>query len=169
MERGGGGGIRHLATLHPEDIVFALDRSVAKVAEELQRHPDKQFTIVTLTDDPRQPTLRPDQALMAQYLERELDTLRADTVMHMRQNTDEIDKTGHPTEHATKEIMQTLSAEYGDDIVRNEYFITTDRCIYVRVPDMPRTRAVSSPLRSLPHLPLRLKPRTTGARSGRSS
>ena len=76
---------RHLDTLPPEDIVFALDRSVEKVADELKRHPDKQFTIINLTDDHRQPTLRPDQALMAQYLGRGLDTLPAGqvTVLHI--------------------------------------------------------------------------------------
>ena len=76
---------------------------------------------------------------MAEYLERGLDTLYAGQVVHMRQNLEEVDKMGHPTEHATRKILQVLSAEYGEDIILKE--------------DMPRTRAVSSPLGSLPHLP----------------
>ena len=137
-----GGGLGHLATVlrddpmlaerkdialvtvplrHPSpgDIVFALHRSVAKVADELKRHPDKQFTIINLTDDPRKPTLHPAQALMAEYLERGLATLHAGQVT--------VDKTGHPTEHATKEILNVLSAEYGDEIILNEDFMTTER------------------------------------------
>ena len=125
----GGNDIRHLDTLPPEDIVFALDRSFAKVADELKHHPDKQFTIINLTDDSRKPTLRHDQALMAEYLERGLDTLHAGqiTVVHMRQNPEEINKTGHRTKHATKEILNVLSAEYGDGIILNEDFMTTER------------------------------------------
>ena len=65
----GGNDIRQLVTLPPEDIVFAKDRSVAKVADEPNRHPDKHFTIINLIDDPRKPALRPDQALVAEYLE----------------------------------------------------------------------------------------------------
>ena len=66
---------------------------------------------------------------MAEYLERGLDTLHAGqvTVVHMRQNPEKVGKTGHPTEHATKEILQVLSAEYGEDIILNEDFMTTER------------------------------------------
>ena len=83
----GGNDIRQLDTLPPEDIVFAIDMSVAKVADELNRHPDKHFTIINLIDDPRKPALRPDQALVAEYLERALDKLHAEqvTVVHMPQ------------------------------------------------------------------------------------
>ena len=45
----------------------------------------------------------------------------------MRQKLEEVDKTGHPTERATKEILQLISAEYGEDIILNEDFMTTDR------------------------------------------
>ena len=66
---------------------------------------------------------------MAEYLERGLDKLHAEqvTVVHMPQKLEEVDKTGHPTEHATKEILQLLSAEQGEDIILNEEFMTTDR------------------------------------------
>ena len=65
----GGNDIRQLDTLPPEDIVFAIGRCVAKVADELNRHPGKQFTIINLIDDPRKPVLCPDQALVTEYLE----------------------------------------------------------------------------------------------------
>ena len=125
----GGNDIRQLDTFPPEDIVFAIDRSVAKVVDELNRHPDKQFTIINLKDDPRKPALRPDQALVAEYLVRGLDKLHGEqvTVVHMPQKLEEVDKTGHPTERATKEIIQLLSAEHGDNIILNEEFVTTDR------------------------------------------
>ena len=95
----GGNDIRQLDTLPPpppEDIVFAIDRSVAKVADELNRHPDKHFTIINLIDDPTKPALRPDQALVAEYLERGLDKLHAEqvTVVHRPQKLEEVDKTG---------------------------------------------------------------------------
>ena len=45
----------------------------------------------------------------------------------MRQKLEEVDKTGHSTERATKEILQLISAEYGEDIILNEDFMTTDR------------------------------------------
>ena len=95
-----------LATV--QNDTFDKDRIVAKAADELNRHPDKHFTIINLIDDPRKPAFRPDQALVAEYLERGLDKLHAEqvTVVHMPQKLEEVDKTGHHTERATKEIIQ---------------------------------------------------------------
>ena len=114
---------------------------------------------------------------MAQYLEQGLEILHADraTVVNMRQNADEIEKAGHPTDHAIKEIMQMLSAEYGDDIVLNEDFITTDR-MYAGVQSIYKywcrtCTALGQFPRPLEVCPLasRQKPHTMGARSGKSS
>ena len=78
--------------------------------------------IINLIDDPRKPALHPNQALVAEYLERRLDKLHAEqvTVVHMPQKLEEV-------ERATKEILQLLSAEHGEDIILNEEFMTTDR------------------------------------------
>ena len=102
---------------------------------------------------------------MAEYLERGLDKLHVGqvSVVHMRQKLEEVDKTGHPTERATKDILDMISAEYGEDIILNEDFMTTDR-MYAGVQSIYKY----APCKLAP-LALRQKPHMMVARSGRYS
>ena len=110
------------------EFVYTIDKSVAKVRKEMNRRPNQSLAIFVKVDDPKAPTLSPDQARRAQYLEREIGGLASDrvTVTKLPTTLGE-DATGHLNDQGTVEVLDIMDRKFATELMLNPAYLVSER------------------------------------------
>ena len=105
------------------EFVFAVDKGVEKLQDEIVKTPDRTLSIFYLRDSPTIPFLPLDQIPREKYLAQELGRVASDQIRVVPVDADEIEK----DVTSTNILLAAIDKSYEADLILNEKFTTTER------------------------------------------